>query len=89
MDCSPPGSSVHGVLQSGILKWVFISSLRDLPYPWIEPGSPALWADSLPSEPSGKAIISYIVNMKKLKATGLDDVAEVVLLSCGEPSWVP
>ena len=55
----------------------------------IEPVSSALWADSLPSEPSGKAIIIYIVKMKKLKATGLDDVAEVVLLRCGEPSWVP
>ena len=26
-------------------------SLRDLPDPGIEPGSPALWADALPSEP--------------------------------------
>ena len=22
MDCSPPGSSVHGILQAGILEWV-------------------------------------------------------------------
>ena len=21
MDCSPPGSSIHGILQAGILKW--------------------------------------------------------------------
>ena len=26
MDCSPPGSSVHGVLQARILEWVAISS---------------------------------------------------------------
>ena len=25
MDCSPPGSSVHGILQAGILAWVAIS----------------------------------------------------------------
>ena len=25
MDCSPPGSSVHGILQAKILKWVAIS----------------------------------------------------------------
>ena len=25
MDCSPPGSSVHGLLQAGILEWVAIS----------------------------------------------------------------
>ena len=25
MDCSLPGSSVHGILQAGILEWVAIS----------------------------------------------------------------
>jgi len=28
MDCSPPGSSVHGILQAGILEWVAISYSR-------------------------------------------------------------
>ena len=28
MDCSPPGSSVHGILQARILDWVAISSCR-------------------------------------------------------------
>ena len=28
MDCSPPGSSVHGISQSWILEWVAISSSR-------------------------------------------------------------
>ena len=28
MDCSPPGSSVHGIFQAGLLKWVAISSCR-------------------------------------------------------------
>ena len=28
MDCSPPGSSVHGILQARILEWVFMSSSR-------------------------------------------------------------
>ena len=28
MDCSPPGSSVHGLLQARILGWVAISSAR-------------------------------------------------------------
>ena len=26
MDCSPPGSSVHGILRERILEWVAISS---------------------------------------------------------------
>ena len=28
MDCSPPGSSVHGILKARILGWVAISSSR-------------------------------------------------------------
>ena len=28
MDYSPPGSSVHGILQARILEWVAISSSR-------------------------------------------------------------
>ena len=28
MDCSPPGSSVHGISQERILEWVAISSSR-------------------------------------------------------------
>ena len=28
MDCSPPGSSVHGILQAGILEWVARPSSR-------------------------------------------------------------
>ena len=28
MDCSPPGSSVHGIFQAGILEWVAMPSSR-------------------------------------------------------------
>ena len=56
MDCSPPSSSVHGILRVRILEWVAISYPGDLSDPGIEPGSPALQADSLPSEPPGKPI---------------------------------
>ena len=28
MDCSPPGSSVHGILQARILEWVTMPSSR-------------------------------------------------------------
>ena len=54
MDCSPPGSCVHGIFQARILEWVVISFSRDLPDPGIKPGSPALQVDLLPSEPLGK-----------------------------------
>ena len=121
MDCSPPGSSVHGIFQARVLEWVaiafsykqheastksldnlnsastvgtFVLSLLsrvqlfatlwavahqaplsmgfskqeyqsglpfpspgDLPDPRIEHTSPALQADSLPSEPPGKEFL--------------------------------
>ena len=40
MDCSPPGSSVHGILQARVLEWVAIPFSGDLPDPGIEPSSP-------------------------------------------------
>ena len=50
MDCSLPGSSVHGILQARILEWVAISFFPgDLPDPGVEPRSPALQEDSSPS----------------------------------------
>ena len=33
MDCSPPGSSVHGILQARILEWVAISISRESSWP--------------------------------------------------------
>ena len=48
MDCTPLGSSVHGILQARILEWVAISFSKR-----IEPRPPALQADSLPSESPG------------------------------------
>ena len=54
MDCSPPGSSVHGTLQARILEWAAFTSPQHLPDPGIKPGSLALQGDSLPSELSGR-----------------------------------
>ena len=54
MDCSPPGSSVHGILQARILEWVAIPFSRGSSWPGIELGSPALQADSLLSVAQGK-----------------------------------
>ena len=52
-DCSPPGSSVHGILQARILGFL-LPSPEDLPDPGIKPRPPALQADSPLSEPPGK-----------------------------------
>ena len=54
MDCSIPGSSDHGFSRQGYWSGFPFPSLEDLPNPGIEPGSPTLQADILPSEPPGK-----------------------------------
>ena len=56
MDCSLPGSSIHGIFQARVLEWVAISFSRGSSDPEIEPRSPALQADALPSEPTEKPL---------------------------------
>ena len=58
MDHNLPGSPVHGIFQAGVLEWVPFPSPGDFPDPAIEPGSPTLQADALPSEPPGKPKIN-------------------------------
>ena len=54
MDCSLPGSSVNGILQARILEWVAVPFSRGSSWPRNQtPRSPALQADSLPTELSG------------------------------------
>jgi len=57
MDCSPPGSSVHGILQARILEWVAMPPPGDLPDPGSEPEfplSPALTGGFFTTKPPGK-----------------------------------
>ena len=69
MDYSPPGFSVHGILQARVLEWVAISSSWGLPDPGIEPTSPespALQqADSLPTELPGKPLHVCMLELNK------------------------
>ena len=58
MDCSPPGSSVHGISQARILEWVAISFSRDHSDPGIKPPSlvfPALLDRFFTTEQLGKS----------------------------------
>ena len=68
MDCSPPGSSVHGILQARILTGSPLPG--DLPHPGIEPVSlvsRALQANSLPTELPGKPLaLVYVVKFISL-----------------------
>ena len=64
MDCSPPGSSVHGILQAGIMEWVAISCGAHadpvsqkggwFPVHWSHrAGEPQGWASCCGAEPWG------------------------------------
>ena len=57
LDCSPAGSSVHGVSQARMLERVAISFSGDLPNPGIELLSPALQVDSLPLSHQGSPLL--------------------------------
>ena len=52
-DCRPPGASVLGILQARILEWAVSPFSRSEPVltQGLNPWSPVLQADSLPSEP--------------------------------------
>ena len=65
MDCSLPGSSVHGIFQARILEWIAIPFSRGSSNPGIKPGFLALLADALPSEPPGKP--KLFIEVIKLK----------------------
>ena len=58
MDCSLPGSSVHGVFQARILEWVAIPTPGDHLDPGIDPpslASPALAGGFFTIVPPGKS----------------------------------
>ena len=63
MDCSPSGSSVHGILQASILEWVAVPSFRGSSRPRDQTCLLHLlhWqADSLTLAPSGKLSSYYM-----------------------------
>ena len=53
MDSSLPGSSVHGILQAGILVWVLIFSSRGFSLPRDQTLVPALASRFFTAEPPG------------------------------------
>ena len=53
--CDPMVTRFLRLFQARVLEWVAFSFSRELPNPGIEPRSPALQTDALPSEPPGKS----------------------------------
>ena len=66
MDYSQPGSSVHGISQERILKWVAIFFSRGSSNPGIKPMSPALQVDTLPLSYQGSPLKYPVVFVQLL-----------------------
>ena len=58
MDCSPPGSSVRGILQQEYWSELPFPSPGHLPIPGIKPESPALAAQFFTTKPPGSSPIT-------------------------------
>ena len=68
MDCSPPGSSVHGDSPGkNIGHRLPCPPPGNLPNPGIEPRSPTFWVNSSPSEPPGKPMITAVGSLSLLQ----------------------
>ena len=66
-DCSPPGSSLHGISWARILEGAAFSSPGDLPDPGMEPTSPsppALAGGFFTAEPPGKPLLRVLLPSK-------------------------
>ena len=69
MDCSPPGSSVHGVFQERILEGLLFPPPEDLPNPGMEPVAPELADRFFPTPTPGKL---YFNQENCSKSSGLE-----------------
>ena len=70
MDCSPPGSSVPGILQARILEWISTPSSGDRPDPGIKPKSPtspALAGRLFSTSTTWKALLKIVYIYRKVQ----------------------
>ena len=81
--CSPPGSSVHGILQARLP----LPSPGDLPNPGIKPRSPALQADTLTSEPPGVKFIETENRIVVARGWGLEEDKELLICNFSFAKW--
>ena len=70
-DCSPPGSSAHGILQAGILEWVATPSFRGSSQPKDRTCDGPLNTGSARSELSGHQDGSCCLHRRRLVGTAV------------------
>ena len=82
VDCSLPGSSVHEISGQEYWSGQPFPFPGDLPNPQIEPRSPTLQVDSLPSEPPGKPKNTGMGSLSLLQGNFLTQESNWGLLHC-------
>ena len=65
MDCSPPGSSVHGILQTSIIEWVAIPLSRVSSQPRDQACISCTAGRFFTTEPPGKPCVSVFRGLKE------------------------
>ena len=74
------------ILQARIPEWVAMPSSRGSSQPTIEPGSPVLQVDSLPSEPPGKPKNTGVGSLPLLKGIFLSTpLSHTIIHSLNDP----
>ena len=91
MDCSPPGSSIHGILQARILQWVAISFSRGSSQPrdWTQVSRIAGRCFNLSAtrEIAGSRHIAYWVQHFPQHHLSGSGIAQLEFYHCWEPAW--
>ena len=78
MDCSPPGSPVHGILQARTLEWLPFLPPGDLPDPGIETVSHALAGRFFTTEPPGKPPRLVYLERNEVSQSPVGDAGDVI-----------
>ena len=87
---NPMDYTVHGILQARILEWVTFPFSRGSSQPTDQTRSPALQADSLPTEPSGKPKNTRVGSLSLLCGIFLTHESNGGLLQVGSlPAELP
>ena len=80
--CDARDYIVHGILQARILEWVAFPFSRASSQPGIEPRSPALQVDSLPSVPPRKPMNTRVGSLSLLQGIFPTQGLNLGLLHC-------
>ena len=76
MDCSPPGSSILGILQTRTLEWVAISFSRGFSQPGDQSRVSCLTIGFSTTEPPGKPLAGLLASHKSFRYHGKNEMGK-------------